>query len=406
MEYDFLKLEESSTTIKAERSTIVSHKKSNIQRNGFRRFENSKLIQTSRLGEATLDQLITESRKYGGLGTNHNFGLSKEHQEHKQSIAVKDSALQSYEEALDYLKEEYPDFVFSGECTVSNKVVSLTSSYGLDLSTAGGNLNWYFIYQKKGSGNILDGYIFGSSNSDRIVQSLRKQEIYLRNSSKISSLKAGSYPVLLVDDTPVLKKLLESFEINKYTESAALYSENLGKKLFSQKVDLIDSGYDPSCGHFMFFDGEGTVRSNDLFLLKEGVFNSLISDLRYGKKYGVPTTGNGTRLYNRGVNLGFKGLRIKKKNKSWSEIIKDLPVCVVALVSSGGDSNDLGEYSTPVQIGYVFRNGELEGLLPQVTVKTSINNFLGNKLIDISADGFTEDMPSACIVSEMDVLVN
>jgi PmbA protein len=406
MEYDFLKIEETSTTIKAEGSLIVSHKKSSIQRNGFRRFENSKVVQTSRLGEAKLDQLISESKKYGGLGTDHDFGFSKESTEHKTSPNVDGSALESYKEALEYLKKEYPDFVFSGECSISNKIISLKSSYGLDLSTAGGSLEWYFLYQKKGSGNMLDGYISGTGTKDKILKSLKEQEIYLKKSQKISNLKAGSYPVLFVDEKPVLKKLLESFHVNKYKESAVLYSEKLGQKLFNSKVDLVDSGYDSLNGNFMFFDGEGCVRTDELFLLKEGKFNSLISDLRYGKKYGVPTTGNGTRLYNRGVNLDFKGLRFKKRNKNWSEIIEDLPVCIVALITAGGDSNDLGEYSTPVQIGYIFRNGELEGLLPQMTVKTSIDDFLGNKLIDISADGFTEDMPSACVISEIDVLLN
>jgi predicted Zn-dependent protease len=406
MEYDFLKIEEASTVIKTEASLIVSHKKSHIQRNGFRRFEKNKVVQTSRLGEANLEQLIVETKKYGGLGTEHDYGFAQENKEHKTSPFLDSSALESYKEALDYLKTKYPNFVFSGECTILNKTVSLTSSYGLDLSSSGGTLEWYFLYQKKGSGNMLDGYIFGTGIKDNILKSLKEQEIYIERSQKVSQLKAGSYPVLLVDEKLVLKKLLESFQVNKYKESAVLYNDKLGQKLFSSKVDLVDSGYDPVNGNFMFFDGEGSVRADDLLLLKEGVFNSLISDLRYGKKYGVPTTGNGTRLYNRGVNLNFKGLRFKKRNRSWSEIIKELPVCIVALVTAGGDSNDLGEYSTPIQIGYVFRNGELEGLLPQMTVKTSINDFLGDKLIDISADGFTEDSPSACVISEMDVLAN
>lgn len=405
MNYDVLKLENSSTTIKAEACKIVSHKKSNIQKNGFRRFESNKVIQTSRLGEATLDQLMHESKQYGGLGTDYNFGFSPAASTHKTAPHLDDSALRSYSDILEYLKNKYPDFIFSGECSVSNKNISLKSSYGLDLSTSGGFLEWYFLYQRKGSGNMLDGYIFGFGEADNILKSVNEQELYLNVSNKVSSLKSGAYPVLFVEEKPVLKKLLESFHVNKYKEGAALYAGKLGQKLFDSKIDLVDCGYDHSSGNFMFFDGEGTIRTDDLLLIKEGIFNSLISDLRNQKKYDFKSSGNGTRLYNRGVNLDFKGIRFKKRSQPWLEIIKNLPICIVALVAAGGDSNDLGEYSTAVQVGYVFKNGELEGLAPQITVKTSIDNYLGKKLIDVSSDGFIKSMPSPCIISEMDVLV-
>lgn len=76
------------------------------------------------------------------------------------------------------------------------------------------------------------------------------------------------------------------------------------------------------------------------------------------------------------------------------------------MIAAGGDSNDLGEFSTPVQVGYILEKGEVIGQAPQVTVKTSVSNYLGSHLIDVSSDGFTSNSPSTCVISEMDVFVN
>ena len=169
---------------------------------------------------------------------------------------------------------------------------------------------------------------------------------------------------------------------------------------------MVDSASEENLGQIMFFDGEGVVRNTDHELIKNGQFVNLISDLRFGKKFNSPSSGNGIRPYNRGVNLDFRTLKFKKLNRTWNTILKDLPLSIVALVAAGGDSNDLGEYSTPVQIGYVYEHGELVGIAPQITVKTSLDQYLGTNLIDISSDGFISDLPSGCVISKMDVLVN
>ncbi len=253
---------------------------------------------------------------------------------------------------------------------------------------------------------MMDGYLYGSSPKDSILQSVMAQEEYLKVSDKIEKIQSGKYPVLIVEEKAPLKKILESFHLNKYSDLSALYSGKLNTKLFNDKVTIYDSGYDPTNGQFNFFDGEGVVRTADLKLIDGGIFTSTISDLRFSKKYSEQCTGNGLRVYNRGVNVDFKNLRFKKGIRPWKEIISNLPVCIVAAVCAGGDSNDLGEFSSPVQIGYIYRHGELIGLAPQVTVKTSNEQYLDKNLIDISSDGFTDDHSSGCVISEMDVLLN
>lgn len=406
MNYDILSIEENASVLKCEASRLSASKKSKIERFGVRRFEGGRMFQTSRLGPAPVERLITDTKEWGGLGTTYDSGFAPARTDHRKVSFVDENVLESYKETLNFLSNKFPDFVFNGECGVTNSTTSMKSSYGLDLSMTGGVCEWYFAYQRKGSGNMIDGFIEGKSAKPNIQQAVDEHLEFIYAHGKMTALKNGTVPVVFMDATAPLKKLKESFMVNKYQEGSALYSKKLGEKLFDSKISLIDRSYDPSHGLLGFFDGEGIVRDHDLNLIDQGKFQSTISDIRFGKKYGTQSTGNGLRPYNRGINLMFNSLQFKKGTTPWRQIVKNLDQCIVAFVAVGGDSNDLGEFSTPVQIGYVLEKGVVVGQAPQVTLKTSIDNYLGKNLIDVSSDGFLADSTSACVISEVDILVN
>ena len=405
MEYDILSIQETCASLKVEAGRISARKNSRIQRQGVRRFEKGRIYQTSRLGPASTDRLIADTKALGGAGVPHEYGFAPECKEVRVNSSQVDDSLGIFEEGLGRLVTSYPEFVFTGRCITQNVETNLTSSYGIDLGVSGSLCDWNFIYQRKGSGNILDGYFGGATSAPNILNTISEHTEYLQAQGKVVPLKSGRMPVLIVDGFWPIYKLVESFSVNKYEEGSALYSGKLGQRLFSPRVSLVDNGYDPIHGNFQFFDGEGVVRSEDLELVKEGLFSSLISDLRFGKKHNKQSTGNGLRTYNKGVQLNPRSLRYTGGRESWKSIVQRLDRCLIALVAAGGDSNDLGEFSTPVQIGYILEKGEVIGQAPQLTVKSSVSKYLGDDLIDVSRDGFTSDVPSGCVISEMDIFV-
>lgn len=406
MKYDILSIDEKSLTIKAEANQISAQKSSEINRYGVRRFENEKLFQTSRLGTADQARLIADTYEWGGPGTKHDFGFAPAHTETRKGKTVVRDFRSDFINGLKTLTQNHPDYVFSGHCMMQDSTTKFQSNYGIDLSTSGTICEWYYMYQRKGSGNMIDGYFGDTSINSIIDQSIKEHQPFLNRQGQTVKVTSGSMPVLMVDAAHAVGKLVESLYLNKYEEGAGLYSGKLGSHLFSNKITLLDNGYDPDHGNLRFFDGEGTVRANDLRLIDKGVFSNLMTDLRFGKKFSRASSGNGLRMYNRGVNLGPKGLRFEKGQTPWREIVKNLDRCLVAIVAAGGDSNDLGEYSSPVQIGFVLEKGEVIGQAPQLTVKTSVSDYLGKNLIDVSSDGFTAHAPSACIISNMEIQVN
>jgi predicted Zn-dependent protease len=407
MEFDILKIKENKSSLKAEGNLVNSIKNSKIERTGVRRFEGGRVYQTSVLGNLSEDKLISENKEWGGPGVVHDFGFSPPHVESRECPHVDLSLFEEYREALVVLTKKYPDFVFGGQCSVSNNSTHLKSSYGLDLHVSGGVCEWYFLYQRKGSGNMMDGYIVDRNPSPKILKSIEEHFEYIDCQSRVAKVENGKMPVLLAEPLVPLRKLTESFLVNKYYDGSGLYSGKLGGELFDKRVSLVDRNWDPSCGLFGFFDGEGTVRKvGDLKLVEKGKFNSVISDLKFGKKYSLQSSGNGLRTYNRGIGVNTNLLVFEKLQSPWRSIVKSLDRCLIALVAAGGESNELGEFSSPVQIGYIAEKGRLVGRAPQVTIKTSIDRYLKSDLIDISSDGFTLNSPSACLISYMDILVN
>ena len=254
---------------------------------------------------------------------------------------------------------------------------------------------------------MVDGWGGGLGQEPNFSEGFRQQEDFIKIHRKEAKLKTGKMPVLMLEIEGPLAKLIESLKINTYNEGACVFAGKLGEQLFSPQFSLIDNSYDPSIGQIDFFDGDGVVRKNDQFaLIDKGRFSNLISDLRFGKKFNQASTGNGNRGYNTGVLLGMRGLRVAFSTKTWRDILKDQDQCLVAVLAAGGDSNDLGEYSSPVQFGYVYSKGELVGRAPQLSVKAQVSDYLGKNLIDVSSDSFTPGGKSACVISEMDVMIN
>lgn len=254
---------------------------------------------------------------------------------------------------------------------------------------------------------MFDGVVGEETGSPCVRDVLKDHEEVLKAQAREVSLDGGKLPVLFMEPFEPLAKLTESFLINRYEQGACLFSGKLGMDLFSNRVSIVDQAYDPARGMNRFFDGEGVVRAQDeLALIEKGRFQSLLCDLRFAKKFGRMSTGNGLRGYKGGVTLSPHSLRFRGGEKPWREIVCGLDRCLVVMIAAGGDTNDLGEFSTPVQVGYVFEKGELTGRAPQLTLKTSVSRYLKEDLIDISSDGFLKSSPSPCVISEMDVILN
>ena len=186
------------------------------------------------------------------------------------------------------------------------------------------------------------------------------------------------------------------------TSRESLLSNKLGKRVFSDDFTLYDSNNLQRQGHFSPFDLEGVMRQrSNLPLVQDGIFRNVIFDLRNAAKYEKKSTGNGYRAYSRNPDIHFNALRVKRGQKTLDELLGGDEALLV-LVASGGDFLDNGDFSTPVQLSYIYRDGAIRGRAPQLTVRSNLLEMFGKDLLGVSRDSFLSNWVNPYLVMEME----
>ena len=410
MKYDLLTVKEESLSIEVISGKINSYRNKNVTKKGVRLFENQKIYTTSAVGELSDADVLKKAEQSKSVGIPFDyerptFNDLKIHDEEsfKKPLSSIEEGIHESLAALKHLDK----FVFNGKFQRTISTVTLRNEEGKTLERKFGSNEWGFLYKQVGSPNLLDGYIEDGGRDMHVSDVLAKNLPYIEAYPNLIEFKAGKYPVLFHSAGQLLGKLSESLRAEKYCQGSALYSGKLNEKIFSEKFSLFDVNYSPEHSLYRKFDEEGTVRAQStLPLIENGVFKKVIADLRTAKKYGVEATGNGVRAFDSAVMTSFNGLMIGKGLRSTETILKDLPECIVVFMGDGGDFTDKGDFSTPLQLAYLVKNGKIVGRLPQLTVKTTTADMFGSRLIEIGNDGFQKSHLQPSLFTEMDVYLN
>lgn len=410
MKYDILETTEESLTIEVVGGQINSSRTKNITKKGVRLFEGQKIYTTSFVGNISDSELLKKAQSTKSVGIGYDYELPQfQNMKLVDEESLKDP-LHKVQEAIEVTQEKLAkysnEFVFNGKFERSFYKMTLKNESGAVMEKHAGESSWYYLFKKVGSPNLYDGYFEESGKMLEIDDVIAKNTLYLDVFNNQISFQNGKYPVLFVNDT-LTSKLTESLRADKYYDGAALYSGKLNEKLFSSHFSLYDVNYDPKFGVYRKFDDEGVVRNlAKLPLIENGVMKNVIADLRNAKKYKAEATGNGRRSFDSGVNMGFNALQIGHGKRSTQEILKSLDTCIVIFLAAGGDFTDKGDYSTPLQLAYLVKKGEVIGRLPQLTVKSNIADIFNSRLIEIASDGFQKDKFNPSVFTEMDIYLN
>ncbi|MBC7428348.1 MAG: hypothetical protein H7336_07035 [Bacteriovorax sp.] len=411
MKYDIFTDTEESLSIEVVAGVVNSSRNKNITKKGVRLFEENKIYTTSFVGDIADAELVKKAQSAKTVGIPYEYTLPQYQNVNMVDRESFQDPLSKIAEAIEETQERLQgfsnQFVFNGKFNRAIQTITIKNDSGALLEKKFAYNEWYYLFKKVGSPNLLDGYFQGSGRTLNIDDVLDKNIAYLEAYDNEIKFQHGKYPVLFINGDQLMSKLSESFRADKYCEGSALYSGKLNQQIFSKEFSIYDINYSPEHGIYRKFDNEGTVRKiAKLPLIENGVMKNIIADLRFAKKYGVEATANGQRSYDSGVALGFNSFTIGAGIRTTQEILKSLDNCVVVFMGDGGDFTDKGEFSTPLQLSYLVQKGEIVGRLPQLTVKTSNNEMFNTRLIEIASDGFQKDMMNPSLFTEMDVYVN
>lgn len=408
---DLLTIRTSEYAVEITAGEMSAFRSKELLRRGARVFRDGKMHSASLVGEGPETVLFGQALEAPGIPVAYELPSGNTYgAEFRSPVVLSMETLQEKTEALlERLRAEAPEFLFSGKTLASCAEKTLTNSKGVNLRVAADEWEAGILFKHRRSANIFDGHFDASgTGTDWDLGAVLAAELpFLQAFPNEVALPEGIRAVAFPSPGMLFGKLCESLMIDKYESGAAIYSGKLGEKVLNERFSLHDVTLDPAKGIISPFDGEGTRREHErLTLIENGVLKNVICDLRYGAKYGRQSSQNGKRGFDTGVSLGFNGLVIGTGNRSYLEVAKSVGECVYVAMAGGGGFTDSGDYSTPVQLAYLVRDGKPVGRLPQLTLKSSVQEMFGPKLIEVSSDAYRPNAANPFLFAEMEVIAN
>lgn len=151
------------------------------------------------------------------------------------------------------------------------------------------------------------------------------------------------------------------------------FAGKMGEKIFSDSFTMTDNPYIEGSPYNVPFDGEG-VSVSEKFLVKNGVVQTFINDLKYAERLGLEPTGNASRGYSSLPSPSFHGIVVEPGEKSFKEIISGIDRGIVAEQFIGlGQSNTLtGDFSANMDLAYLVENGRIKGRVKDCMISGNI----------------------------------
>ena len=203
-----------------------------------------------------------------------------------------------------------------------------------------------------------------------------------RNSCKQNcSLPTDKMSVIFQGDTvgAIMFRLMEGVSGASIEQGISPLIDKLDQQVFSKEMTIED---DPTLDweiDSVPFDAEG-VATKKKTIIQEGILKNYIFDLHNAKKMGVESTGNGFRktMFQKGFSIPvtpFSTNFIVKPGKTdEKEMIKDIKQGVLIDMVIGMHSGNIvqGQYSMNIGLGYVIKNGKIQGRIQDAMVAGNI----------------------------------
>jgi len=158
-------------------------------------------------------------------------------------------------------------------------------------------------------------------------------------------------------------------EADAVLKSASVFKDKIGKKIASEIVTAIDDSTLKYRWGSYKFDGEG-FPSNRTVLIKDGILQNYIYDLRTSKKLGAKQTGNGRRQSFRNVPFPrMSNTFIDSGDEDPDSIIRSVSRGIYAKEFAGGQVDPAtGDFVFGISEGYLIENGKISFPIKDTTI--------------------------------------
>ncbi len=295
------------------------------------------------------------------------------------------------QELLAILGEEFPDYVLSNKVIMTEIEERLSNDAGLDYVSVCRGYDLSIVVKQIGSPNVFDTFLGHQGRTYDFENCLADARQILTAYRTLLEMPEGKEQLFLTDASGSgalanIGILHQALNGQKYHVGASLFQGKLGEKLFSERVSIVGdrSGEDSTVA--TFFDMEGVVRENDkVAFIENGVLKHLMTDKKYAALLGAESTACASSPYDGAPSLSSCSIRVAPTGQTAAELTAGQDAILID-TASGGDWTDDGNFATPVQCAYVYRDGKLIGRLPEFTMTVKLDELFGDRFVGCSTD--------------------
>lgn len=370
-----------------EESKLKSFHRQNIGKTSFRVYEDEKVgihFQVGNISETEGFQKAEENLKLRPRPYAFELETGVRSRNKTERELTDKELMDTAEECMNYLREKYPQFIYSATFAQHKQNVCQTNEKGMDYSNTDCSVNVNISFKHVDSKDIVDGYFgFSLRDFDKNVF-FKMSDDFLANYDKDVEL-----PEEIIIDTQyysLLGKLSESLNGEMLSLGTSLLSGKIGEKLFSEEFTLMHDVSDEECWFNRFWDGDGCViENNRLLLIDKGVVLTGYADKKTAKKYNIPHTGNAYTDMADIPGPGGVNFRIARSSKTIKELL-DGRYCVIPLSAGGGGFVENGDFTMPVHNSLLYDGEKILGKLPPFTAVSNMFDMFGKDFIGVGSD--------------------
>ena len=376
---------------------VDSVRKKDITKSGCRVYENGYIGVAGCLGqptEETWNEAIRAlDRKLPSPGP--ETGNVRRH-ELVDEVLSPEEFLKKTQELLAILTEEFPDYVLSNKVIMLEREERLSNDLGLDYVSLSRGYEVSIIVKQIGSPNVFDTGIMCQGRKFDFEQCLADARALLTAHRTLLPMPEDKDQLFITDAAggsglAGIGILHQALNGQKYHVGASLFQGKLGEKLFSERVSIVGDRSGEDSTFVTFFDDEGVVRENDrVAFIENGVLKNLMTDKKYAALLGTESTACAAAPYDGAPTLSSCSIRVAPTGETVAELTAGQDAIAIVM-ASGGDWTDDGNFATPVQCAYVYRDGKLIGRLPEFTMTVKLDELFGNRFVGCSTDKVFSD---------------
>lgn len=378
-----IKTEEYSFNIVA--SQLESVRCKNIEKTGYRIYENNFLGVSGILGEGSDEEGFRQARENLKLQIPYPFeptkGIKKIRDLTSEKINPK-QMIQDLEAYLNECRQLYPEFIFSNKVNWTVITIELTNESGTQLINSDQYLAASILLKHVDSADIFESAIeFASRSWDMAL--LRKETKAMLTGMR-TAVDLPEDAVILTNWSLPAQKIITDLSGKAMGYQTSLFKDKMGEQVFNPEFSLIQTSADSQL-MAPFFDAEGTVQEKDLPIIDQGRIVRCYTDKQCAQQFGYECSGAADGNYDDVPTLGCPNLDLRPNGKTVKELL-DGRLGIIIVAASGGDTSPAGNFATPVQYALLTDGEQMLGHLPEFQISGSIYDLFGKDYIGYSSD--------------------